>query len=1327
MPREFENLSNEVSEGAQDVEKSLDGMVKAAEKADVAHGKLSDTQKSSLEISQKFSTAVSDLNKKLGSVAKTGVAAAGGIGSVSVASRGLAVDMSDLSTRSADAARGLGDLTSATKDVRDVGADAAKTAAGLAKESKVLGKEMEDVGGAAKKTSQVFRDLDESADSLSGQMDKLSSITDLAKSKFAEGKREADSFVGGLGATSGVMLGSGVAAVFLAGKVSELIDRFQDAAKELASFNVELSRMAMITPGVDSSQLVELRKELNLTRTQATEFYQVLRQGAQSGLVTVTELTDAAAKLQAAFGGDPTARLREFVELVETIPTLEADLRVTASLDDQTASLFALAKAGKISTVIELQTAGLLGGVDVSVTSPEDVEMLNEQQKALRTQEDIKDFLVNKLFPTWGPQFGIIAKTGLGTLAAVGGGIAALGALKVMMGAQVVAQRETTAAVLASKGAQMGGKVLEKTVGKGIGGAIRRGFARIKGQFKLGAFRGGGPARPMGALKGGLTGVFKGGGLKFLAKETFMAAKSMKVFTVTGKAVTKFGNILKVAGGGIAGPAAIVSAALGLAGSAATWLAKKLQKDGHEVAGGLSEVAGEGMKAAATIAGFAAAGALAGSVIPGLGNAIGAVAGGLIGLGVTIATSTDSLGVSMESFGKTLQDTEKYSKGAQAFGKALMATGKFVKGFGKAFRDTAVKGIKGLGQIIARPFVEVGKAVGGFVSGIWNNIWYTDKEVKARKDSAKTIRGLSRAFKDATKPNEELAKAQRAAQKQIQDSALSLERQLNAIAKVAEGTKAQLAELQAEVGGVELDFLREIGGTAAQFESAIGKATEGTVGRFKVLNRGLAQRRAEVLRDAKLTTEQRRAALDELKKAELEATRTFVEGLSKVIEGLLETPGIVVSEMKREIQSQKFELGIDAGALDLDEFAEGIGKEIDDGLNALEGTFNQLGKMEEVSKKRREMMKKEADRARSEFQSVFASMPKDIKDRFKTIDIDVEKLKPDELDKVIEEANKGLKGINQRVEKMTDGLAVIKEGTARGLSQQAAAVAKELEDYNDEMGDAQKDLKKAGEGSEDQVKAQETVNRIAKAQIKLQQEQANIAETTARWARKQTNDEDVVRILQAKILGNREKVRELTSKNADAAKKATKLFKELQKKETEDAGTLNRRTRLLEEQAKLTKAVDTAQSIINAERSAEVADLKDQQKIQQKLIEQTQAIRSAINKVTTEAVKGVKEAKREADLTEARAEIARTAGKGLENLAKQTDADVKVAEKVRQARDTLSSKLADVAKRIEKTTDPTQLKALEAIRQTLKDKLADLDKEMYNAQGKLIARITSFG
>ena len=131
MPREFENLSKEVSEGAQDVEESLGGIVKAAEKADAAHGKLSDTQKSSIQISNKFSNAISNLNKRLGSVAKTGVAAAGGIGAVSYASKGLVVDMNDLGRVSDTASRGLKSVASATSDMGDAGVGAVKSTAGL--------------------------------------------------------------------------------------------------------------------------------------------------------------------------------------------------------------------------------------------------------------------------------------------------------------------------------------------------------------------------------------------------------------------------------------------------------------------------------------------------------------------------------------------------------------------------------------------------------------------------------------------------------------------------------------------------------------------------------------------------------------------------------------------------------------------------------------------------------------------------------------------------------------------------------------------------------------------------------------------------------------------------------------------------------------------------------------------------------------------------------------------------------------------------------------------------------------------------------------------
>ena len=45
MPYEFEDLSKDVAKGAEDVKKGLDGIAQAAEKADEASAKLSDTQR----------------------------------------------------------------------------------------------------------------------------------------------------------------------------------------------------------------------------------------------------------------------------------------------------------------------------------------------------------------------------------------------------------------------------------------------------------------------------------------------------------------------------------------------------------------------------------------------------------------------------------------------------------------------------------------------------------------------------------------------------------------------------------------------------------------------------------------------------------------------------------------------------------------------------------------------------------------------------------------------------------------------------------------------------------------------------------------------------------------------------------------------------------------------------------------------------------------------------------------------------------------------------------------------------------------------------------
>ncbi|GAG05372.1 unnamed protein product, partial [marine sediment metagenome] len=187
-----------------------------------------------------------------------------------------------------------------------------------------------------------------------GEVDKAQNVTDLLNNRFQEGKREAEGFAGGLGVTNGRLIGAGVAMLFVAKKAGEMIDQFKDAALELAEFDVGLalleSRAASL--GLDGT-FKGLRDDLSLTRKQSAEFFKVFREGALSGVVSVTELEGAAKKLQSTFGGDPTARLEEYVNLLKEIPTLKADLSVSASLDDQAASIFALAQSGKIETVME--------------------------------------------------------------------------------------------------------------------------------------------------------------------------------------------------------------------------------------------------------------------------------------------------------------------------------------------------------------------------------------------------------------------------------------------------------------------------------------------------------------------------------------------------------------------------------------------------------------------------------------------------------------------------------------------------------------------------------------------------------------------------------------------------------------------------------------------------------------------------------------------------------------------------------------------------------------------------------------------------------------
>jgi len=256
---------------------------------------------------------------------------------------------------------------------------------------------------AAKLTlsTKASKEVATASKTYTGEIDKAEKVTDLLRIRFKEGAKEAENFAHGLGVNNGLLVAAGVAVVYLAIKTVEMIDNFKDARIELGVFNVELGLLEAKASGLNfSGTFAGLRDDLNLTREQSKQFFDVFESGVQSGVVSATALAQSARKLKDAFGGDQTDRLEKYVELLKEIPTLEADLSITASLDDQAASIFALAKSGKISTVIDLQSAGLLGGVASDSVSPEDLELINAAQNTDKTVQDVHDFLQSKLFPS---------------------------------------------------------------------------------------------------------------------------------------------------------------------------------------------------------------------------------------------------------------------------------------------------------------------------------------------------------------------------------------------------------------------------------------------------------------------------------------------------------------------------------------------------------------------------------------------------------------------------------------------------------------------------------------------------------------------------------------------------------------------------------------------------------------------------------------------------------------------------------------------------------------------------------------------------------------
>src|ERR1039457_421235 len=101
MPFEFEDLSNKVAKGTADVTKQLDELVDSTKAVDKAFIKMTGTQRTSLEIADKFVKAMGISQKALTGIGKSSLVASRGLKDAGAASHSFSKSfVSDMATTS---------------------------------------------------------------------------------------------------------------------------------------------------------------------------------------------------------------------------------------------------------------------------------------------------------------------------------------------------------------------------------------------------------------------------------------------------------------------------------------------------------------------------------------------------------------------------------------------------------------------------------------------------------------------------------------------------------------------------------------------------------------------------------------------------------------------------------------------------------------------------------------------------------------------------------------------------------------------------------------------------------------------------------------------------------------------------------------------------------------------------------------------------------------------------------------------------------------------------------------------------------------------------
>ena len=719
--------------------------------------------------------------------------------------------------------------------------------------------------GAEEMTSELSR--------LENAMNKSAkSIGDLFAKTMAGGGVEFKKFADGLGASATGMLAAGVAGAYLANKIGDLAGKYADSAVSLAKYKTETSALEETILGMSKGGLDDMRKQLGLTREQAEKFFEVVKEGVNELGISTSEIMRVSKALTETFGGDQTGRLKKYVELLKEIPTVDTDLKITSSLDDKTAAIFALAESGKMDVVVDMQSAGLMGGKQDKKPG---ADMAKSAQDTAAAVEGIEDFLTNQLYPTFGPQIAAIAEGGAKLLTAVFSGIALFGVIKTLGGQQHIANLFNRDENTAKLEAAIWGAAKVQAAGSAVGGGRGRGRGR---GGRGGAGRGAADTAEKTAEKGAAKGAAKAAEKKAAEKTAAAAAKeaakkgaakgAAKVATTALKTSMALGKLTKAVTG-----LGLLTVGLELGFGALADHCEKVGNKAGQAAAGIG-------KSAASIAGFALMGAELGSVIPGLGTAIGAVIGSVVGL----AFEAKNLWNSFKMLGARL----------------FSAPEKIVKPMSKAA---------------------------------------IEYDMMMESENARMVK-----------------------------SGMALQQALAQLKAASESAKFKLLELDKTVANLQLGNLSKLGGSMAGFDTAINSSKEAAAKMYETMRKITTKQRAAVMANKDMGANERESALKKINEIELSATRDFASAMEDVIREIYNAPALIQAGLKKQTKGAMLDYGTGAGSLSKKD-KEAKEKEV---LGAAETEYGEAAKANEKAALAVQQMEEELAKKRVESEKGFS-------------------------------------------------------------------------------------------------------------------------------------------------------------------------------------------------------------------------------------------------------------------------------------------------------------------------------------------------------------------